>query len=120
MIVSMQFMKSGNVKEFIKGSFASDLEEWMPEEEEEFAPTEERLAITIEAILGFYPTGDAERDRQSAAVIAKALLDELDIERIEREAFNLGWKAAGGVIIDDKEVPDEQRGYQQQHGDGRI
>ena len=47
-------------------------------------PTEERLAITIEAILGFYPTGDAERDRQSAAVIAKALLDELDIDRIER------------------------------------
>ena len=53
-------------------------------------PTEERLAITIDAILGFYPTGDAGRDRQSVAVIAKALLDELDIDRIEREAYLRG------------------------------
>ena len=45
-------------------------------------PTEERLAITIDAILGFYSTGDAGRDRQSAAVIAKALLDELDIDHL--------------------------------------
>ena len=64
-------------------------------------PTEERLAITIDAILGFYPTGDAERDRQSAAVIAKAMLDELDIERIEAiEAFRSHYEAptnAGGT-----------------------
>jgi len=51
-------------------------------------PTEERLAITIDAILGFYPTGDAGRDRQAAAVIAKALLDDLDIER---EAYGAGY-----------------------------
>lgn len=66
-------------------------------------PTEERLAIAIDAILGFYPTGDAERDRQSAAVIAKALLDELDIERIEREAYERGIRSA--MRPDDKFNP---------------
>lgn len=65
-------------------------------------PTEERIAITIDAILGFYPTGDAERDRQSAAVIAKALLDDLDIERIEREAYERGRRM--GMPDNDAEV----------------
>ena len=71
-------------------------------------PTEERLAITIDAILGFYSTGDAGRDRQSAAVIAKALLDELDIDRNEREAYLRGWNEAS------KEASEEIRDIERQ------
>ena len=67
-------------------------------------PTEERLAITIDAILGFYSTGDAERDRQSAAVIAKALLDELDIDRIERDAYERGRESAFLDWLSESEV----------------
>lgn len=67
-------------------------------------PTEERLAITIDAILGFYSTGDAERDRRSAAVIAKALLDELDIDRIERDAYERGFDAGRKDVLDDPPI----------------
>ena len=77
-------------------------------------PTEEHLTITIEAILGFYPTGDAERDRRSAAVIARALLDELDIDRIEREAYERGMRDA--VELD--EWGKSKLFYRKGYGDG--